>query len=163
MNKLFEELRNMEGELYSLHYDLYNWDNYWCFRHNFTGHVERIAYKIFKKGNKEEKSKIINKLCEFYFSFNINIYVRYLERYQVELDEQYHFDYLQYPTSKIESKNSKGKEIITEYYLLGQKIYNTKNQFMYGFTYGSCGVFNNEPYGYMGEPIQAKLQEMDMF
>ena len=160
----FDELKKLEFELQSIFsIKIECGELYWIRRNFILGNIEKVIYKIFMNGSKEDKRKAIKKMCEFYFIFNMNLYKNYMERYTEIFEELNHNRFLLYPFDRKEFIH-KNKKIIIEYYLLGEKVYTDKNQFLYGTLYFSSMLISDDILGgYHGDLIIGKqLEYMNM-
>ncbi|WP_308779976.1 hypothetical protein [uncultured Clostridium sp.] len=90
--------------------------------------MENIFYRVIKKGTDEDKRKIINKMCELFFTLNVKLYKEYMLKNEKVFENFYHMEYLIFPIS-IKEFTYKNKKIIIEYYLLGEKVYTDKKNF----------------------------------
>ncbi|MDU2674226.1 MAG: helix-turn-helix transcriptional regulator [Clostridium sp.] len=160
INEYFEKLNRLEFELHSIFLTKIECEElYWAKRNFILGNIEKVIYKIFINGSEEDKRKVIKKMCEFYFIFNMNLYKNYMERYTEIFEEFNHNRFLLYPFDRKEFTH-KNKKIITEYYLLGEKVYTDKNKFLYGTLYFSSSLISDDMFGgYHGDLIIGKQLE----
>lgn len=161
MDIYFKRLEDLENELYVIFStnEIYKTNLYWNKRNFIVGNMESIFYKIIVNGNEEEKLKAINKMCELYFTLNVNLYSRFIGKYEDIFKIFHHIKYLTIPID-IKELTCKNKKIIIEYYLLGEKIYTENKQFLYGILYFSSRlVSHNAPGGYHGDLVIGKQSE----
>lgn len=154
-------LECLEKELYNISAinEFYRGSWYWNKRNFILGKMESLFYKILIHGKQEEKLKAINKICELYFTLNVNLYKRYIIRYEEIFKSFNHMSYLPSPIS-IKELKYKNKKIIIEYYLLGEKIYTDNKHFLYGVLYFSSDLIScNTLYGYYGDLVFGKQLE----
>lgn len=156
----FELIDYLERELQLIFATKYDCEElYWNRRNFIIGNLERIIYKTFINGSEEDRRKIIKKMCELYFVFNVNLYRNYIMKYKEIFEKFNHYEFLLYPID-IKEFIYKGKKIIVEYYLLGQKVYTDKKQFLYGILYFSSNLIYNDTFGcYHGDLILGKQLE----
>lgn len=160
MDKYFEILQELERELYLIFAVKFDCEElYWNRRNFILGNMEKVIYKILVYGTTEYKIKVIKKMCEFYFTFNINLYKNYMKRYREIFEKFNHNEFLLYPIDRKEF-TCKSKKIIIEYYLLGEKVYTDKNKFLYGTLYFSSSLISDDMFGgYHGDLILGKQSE----
>ena len=162
MDNYFEAIENLEKELYFLstgEKQFYKCSYYWNNRNIIIGKMENIFYRVIKKGTDEDKRKIINKMCELFFTLNVKLYKEYMLKNEKVFENFYHMEYLIFPIS-IKEFTYKNKKIIIEYYLLGEKVYTDKKNFLYGVLYYSSNLFTNDlPFGYHGDLVVGRQSD----